>query len=85
MTTARDRLIATVDAICADNPMGNFARLRAATMGARERTGKPVGTAVKQGAFSVCLTFYGKRKTTVEVLADGLTVEGAIAYLDAMN
>lgn len=86
MNAAFDRLNATMNAICAANPAAPIARLRAATLAARARTGNAaIGTNVRQGEYAVCLVTYQGKRSNVETLADRLTVEGAIAYLDAMN
>ena len=84
--SAMERLKAKLDAICAANPTAPLARLRAATLAARGRTGNvAIGTSVQQGLYTVCLVTYQGRRTDVQPLASGLSVEGAIAYLDAMQ
>lgn len=83
---ARDRLFATVDRLCAANPDAPLARLRAATLAARERArDERIGMNVRQGVYAVCLVTYQGKRSNVETLADGLTVEGAISYLNGMN
>jgi len=92
-TAARDariadklaKLNAAMDVICAANPDSPLARIRAATIAARKRTGdNRIGTAVKQGRYDVCLTTYAGRRTTVDVLAHGLSVDDAVAYLNSL-
>jgi hypothetical protein len=85
MSQSIDRLNATMDRLCAANPDSPMARIRAATMAARKRTGDDrIGTNVKQGAYVVCLVTYAGKRTIVDTLASGLSVDGTVAYLNTL-
>ena len=66
-----------------------FAKLQAATLNARVRTGdNRIGTNVSKGLFNVVTVEYikkPKRFTKVETLSANLTADEAVAYLDGMK
>lgn len=59
--------------------------IREATLAARQRTGNPmIGTTVKQAVWSVVTVEATKRSSKVTTLATGLTMQGAIDYLNSI-
>ena len=63
-----------------------LAELRRATTDARRRLGdKNIATNVRAGKFSVVRLTWVKRKCTETYLATGLSLDDAVAFLDAMQ
>lgn len=63
-----------------------FAELRRATTDARRRLGdKNIATNVRAGKYSVVRLTWVKRKCTETYLATGLSLDEAVAFLDAMQ
>ena len=63
-----------------------FKELQAATLAARIRTGKNLGTSVKCGLFTVEVITYGSNgKSTVKQLTKPLTLEQAVIFMSEVQ